>query len=216
LSVSSFTGDGADADAALDNFFTCPVGVLVAVAGAALVVVDGRALVVVLVEDASDARGVARVVDASAAGRVVRGRFAVVVEGAIDCLELVVVFPGDARVAAVVVPGVLRTVVAFLVSSPEVTEDRSGSASDAVARELIPGLLAAVPGTGRVGGLLRLDPTVLTREVEPVVGFDAAALGLYSRKSPHWKPSCDGLTMWAWRALATFFEEECSAALRGR
>jgi hypothetical protein len=171
--VSSLTGDGADADAALDSFFACPIGALVAVPGAALVVVDGRALVVVLVEEASDARGVARVVEASAAGRVVRGRFAVVVEGARDCLELVVVFPGDARVAAAAVPGVLRTAVAFLFSSPEVTEDRSGSASDAVALELIPGLLAAVPGTGRVGGLFRLDPTVLTRDVELVAGLDA-------------------------------------------
>lgn len=173
--MSSLTGDGADAGAALtDSFFACPIGALVAVPGAALVV-DGRALVVVIVEEASDARGVARVVEASAGGRVVRGRFAVVVEGAIDFLELVVVFPGDARAAAPAVPGVLRTAVALRFSSPEVTEDRSGSASDAVALELIPGRLAAVPGAGRVGGLFRLDPTVLTRDVELVMGFDAVA-----------------------------------------
>jgi hypothetical protein len=174
LSVSCVADAGAGGGTELaDSFFACPADGFVAVPGTALVVVvvEGRAPDV-RVEEASDARGVMRVVDASAAGRVVRGRFAVAfVEGAMDCRE--VVLPGDDLVAPAAVPGVLRTAVGFLFSSPEVTEDNSGSASDAVALELIPARLGAVPGTGRVGGLLRLDPTVLTRDVELVVGFDA-------------------------------------------
>jgi len=169
--VSRGAGNGA---AGTESFFACPLGAFAGL-GAALAVVEGRAPVV-LVDDASDARGVARVVGASAAGRVlvVRGRFApAVVEGATDCRD--VVFPGDDRVTALGNAGVLRA-VDFLFSSPDVTDDRSGSASDAVALEDAPGLLAAVPGAGRVGGLLRLDPTVLTREVELDAGFDAVAV----------------------------------------
>ena len=155
-----------------ESFFVCPSGAFAAVPGAALVVVEGRAPVV-LVDDASDARGLARV-EASAAGRVVRGRLApAVVEGAIDCLD--VVLPGDDRVAALGNAGVLRT-VGFLFSSPDVTEDRSGSASEAVDLEAKPVLLAADAGAGRVGGLFKLDPTVLAREVALDSGFDAVAV----------------------------------------
>lgn len=146
---------------------------LVVVPGATRVVVEGRAPVV-LVDEASDARGVARAVEASAAGRVVRGRFApVVVEGAIDCRD--VVFPGDERVAAPGTTGVLRT-VGFRFSSPDVTDESSGSASDAVGFGVSPVLLAADPGVGRVGGLFRLEPTVLAREVALDSGFDAVAV----------------------------------------
>jgi hypothetical protein len=129
---------------------------------------------VVRVDEASDARGDARVVGASAAGRVVRGRFAapVVLEGAMDCRD--VGFPGDARVV-VVAAGVRRTAAGFLFSSPDVTDDSSGSASDAVDREVRPVRLTAAPATGRVGGLFRLDPVVPTRDVELVVGLDALA-----------------------------------------
>jgi hypothetical protein len=156
----------------MEGFFACPSGALVVVPGAALVVVECR-VPVVLVADARDARGVARVVGASAAGRVVKGRFVVVVVGAMDGLE--VVFPGEARVAAPAVPGALRTVV-LLFSSPEVTDDKSGSASDAADRDASVVLRAAEPGTGRVGGLFRLDPVVLTRDVELVGGLDALAV----------------------------------------
>jgi len=176
VSVCWVVEAGAGGGAALtDAFFACAIGVFAAAPIAALVVVvDGR-VPVVLVEAASDARGVARAVDASAAGRVVRGRLAVVVvEGAIDCRD--VAFPGEDRVAAVAVPAVLRTAVVFLFSSPEVTDDSSGSASEAVARELIPVRLTAAPATGRVGGLFRLDPRVLTRDVEVVEGLDADAV----------------------------------------
>jgi hypothetical protein len=173
VSVSWVVEAGAGGGAALtDAFFACPMGVFAAAPMAALVVVvDGR-VPVVRVEEASDARGVARVVDASAAGRVVRGRFAaVVVDGAMDCRD--VAFPGEDRVAAAAVPAVLRTAVVFLFSSPEVTDDSSGSASEAVARELTPVRLTAAPATGRVGGLFRLDPTALARDVEVVEGLDA-------------------------------------------
>jgi hypothetical protein len=165
---------GSGARAGIEGFFACPIGALVAKPGTALVVVEGR-VPVVLVAEASDARGVARVVEASAAGRVVRGRFVVVVvAGAIEGLD--VVFPGEARVAAPAVPGVLRTAV-LLLSSPEVTDDRSGSASDAAADlDTNVVLLAVAPGTGRVGGLFRLDPTVLARAVELLDGFDALAI----------------------------------------
>jgi hypothetical protein len=169
---------GCGARAGIEGFFACPAGAFVAEPGAARAVVEGRAPVV-LVAAASDARGDARAFEASAAGRVVRGRFVVVVvlvvvAGAIEGLD--VVLPGEARVAAPAVPGVLRTAV-LLLSSPEVTDDRSGSASDAAADlDTSVVLLAVVPGTARVGGLFRLEPTVLTRAVELLDGFDAPAI----------------------------------------
>lgn len=165
-------GDGG-AGTLTESFFACPAGALAAAPTAALVVaVEGRAPVV-RVDEASDARGVARAVEASAAGRVVRGRFAAaaVVEGAIDWRD--VGLPGDERVAAVDVAGVRRAVVGFLFSSPEVTADSSGSASEAVDLEARPARRTAEPGAGRVGGLFRLDPTVLAREVELAGGLDA-------------------------------------------
>ena len=123
-------------------------------------------------EGAREVRG-ARVVAASVAGRVVEGRFAVLVAVAVeDASEgLDAGLPGDGRVAVLAVTGVFRTVVGFfLPSSPDVTEDTSGSASEAVLDEEIV-LRAAVPGVGRVAGLFSVDPTVLVREVELEVGF---------------------------------------------
>jgi hypothetical protein len=161
---------GADG-AVTESFFACAAGAFAAAPpiAALVVAVDGR-VPVVRVDEASDARG-ARVVGASAAGRVVRGRFAapvlVVVEGASDCRD--VGFPGDARV--VVVAGALRTAEGLLFSSPDVTDDSSGSASDAVDLEARP--VRLTPGTGRVGGLLRLELVVPTRGVELMVGLDA-------------------------------------------
>jgi hypothetical protein len=160
---------GADG-AVTESFFACAAGAFAAAPpiAALVVAVDGR-VPVVRVDEASDARG-ARVVGVSAAGRDVRGRFAalvVVVEGASDCRD--VGFPGDARV--VVVAGALRTAEGLLFSSPDVTDDSSGSASDAVDLEASP--VRLTPGTGRVGGLLRLELVVPTRGVELVVGLDA-------------------------------------------
>lgn len=169
-------GDGGAGGAAAltESFLACPAGAFAEAPIAALVVVvDGRAPVV-LVDAASDVRVDGRVVEASAAVRVVRGRFAAVVvveEGAIDCLD--VVFPGDALAVVEDAAGVLRTVPGFLFSSPDVTADKSGSASEAVDLEVKPVLLTDEPGAGRVGGLFRLDPTVLTRDVVLVVGLDA-------------------------------------------
>jgi hypothetical protein len=143
-----------------------------AAAPAAGRVVLGRA-VEVLVEGASEERGVVLAVEVSAAGRVVKGRLAVLVvlEGAMeDLLSVVVVLPGD-RVAAVVDNVVLR-VVGFLFSSPEVIEPMSGSASEAADLEVKPVFLAAVPGAGRVGGLFKLEPAVIARAVELVSGRD--------------------------------------------
>jgi hypothetical protein len=161
--------DGGGGAEGIEGFFACPIAR--DAAGAARVVADGRAPGV-RVEGASDARGVVRAVAGSAAGRVLAGLFApAVVEGAIDCRD--VAFPGDGRVAAPGSAGVLRAVVGRLFSSPEVTDDRSGSASDAAAREATPALLGAEPGAGRVGGLFKLDPTLLRREAEAGAGFDA-------------------------------------------
>ena len=73
----------------------------------------------------------------------------------------------DMRRAAVAAPG-------FLFSSPEVRADRSGSGSDPEVLEAARVRLAAFPGTGRVGGLLRLEPTVLVR-VEEASGLTPSA-----------------------------------------
>lgn len=74
---------------------------------------------------------------------------------------------GDGRVAPAAVTGALRT-VAFFFSSPDVSDERSGSASDVVLEDnavLLAAAVVVVAG-GRVGGLFRLPPTVLVREVE--------------------------------------------------
>lgn len=166
---------GADTGAAgADGFFACASGALAAAPGAALavvVVVAGRAVAVVRVEDDREARGAARDVGPSTEGRVVAGRFAAAVAAAAG--RVVVGRAGD-RVAAPAARAVRRT-EGFLFSSPDVTEDRSGSASDAVALEASPVLRTVVPGAGRVGGLLRLEPAVVVREAAPESGLDAAA-----------------------------------------
>lgn len=177
-SPASRVGDGGagGAGALTESFFACPVGVFAAALIAALVVVVEGRVPVVLVDPASDVRVEGRAVEASAAVREVRGRLAaevvVVEEGAMECLD-VGVFPGDALVVVDAVAGVLRTTPGFLFSSPEVTADKSGSASEAVDLEVNPVLLTDEPGAGRVGGLFRLPPTVLTRDVVLVVGLDA-------------------------------------------
>lgn len=162
----------AEAGAALD----------VVVFGAALAVVDGRtdvdgrAVVVLLrADEASDVRGAVRVVDGSTEGRVVRGRLAVVV---VDAAAL----PGDARVDDELVDddsGFFLT-VGFFVSSPEVIDAaRSGSASEVVVDlEASAVLLAVVPATGRVGGLLKLEDGLPERIVEVESGFDAPVVVL--------------------------------------
>jgi hypothetical protein len=124
-----------------------------------------------LADEASDVRDAALDAGLSTEGRVVRGRFAgaVVVVG-----RAAVVFPGEDLVVAAEANVVLRA-VGLLFSSPEVTDDRSGSASDAAAdREAKAVFLATVPAAGRVGGLFKLDPAVAVRVVELEGAFDAA------------------------------------------
>jgi len=168
-SVSGAGGGGAETD----SFFAGPAGAF-AVAPAVRVPAAGR-VAVGRVDAAREARGAVRVVVASADGRVVTGRLAAVVvveEGAMDCLE--VGLAGDGLEVVDDVTGVRRTAVLFF-SSPDVTDDRSGSASDAVLDDEMV-LRAVVPAAGRVGGLFRLDPTVLVRDVAVVGAFDALAV----------------------------------------
>lgn len=175
MSSGSDAPGGGGAEAETDGFFACAVCAFgaVAVVRALAATADGR-VVAGLVVEAREVRG-ARVVAASAAGRVVEGRFAAVaavaVEDASEALDAGLA--GDGRVAVVDVTGGLRTVVGFfLLSSPDVTEDTSGSASEAVLDEEMV-LRAAVPATVRVAGLPTVDPTVLVREVELEGGFAA-------------------------------------------
>jgi hypothetical protein len=127
-----------------------------------------------LAEAPSDVRG-ARAVDGSTLERaVVAGRFAdTIVEGApVDLRSETADFPGDVPVTDAA--SVVLRPEGFLFSSPDVKEDRSGSASEAVVDLVVsPGRLAAVPGAGRVGGLFRLDPVVLVRIVELARGRGA-------------------------------------------
>lgn len=173
--MGSFGAVGREAAAdAVAGFLACVAEALAVVpAPAAVRVVLGRAAVVLVVEGARDDRGAVRDVGVSPAARAVTGRLAVPVllDGAIeDLLSVVVVLPGD-RVAAAEASVVLRA-DGFLFSSPEVIEPISGSASEAADLEANPVLLAAVPGAGRVGGLLKLDPAVLARAVEEARGRD--------------------------------------------
>jgi hypothetical protein len=127
-----------------------------------------------LAEAPSDVRG-ARAVDGSTLERaVVAGRFAdTIAEGApVDLRSETADFPGDVPVTDAA--SVVLRPEGFLFSSPDVKEDRSGSASEAVVDLVVsPGRLAAVPGAGRVGGLFRLDPVVLVRIVELARGRGA-------------------------------------------
>jgi hypothetical protein len=178
--VGASAGDGLVGEVAelMDSFFACATGVLgVMIETGALgimccgvrVVTVGRVAAGFEVEAASDVRGVARVVVFSALGRdVVDGRFAAVVEGAIVDLRS----DGAALPAVLAPPTVLRT-AGFLVSSPEVTTDSSGSASAWALFVRNPVRLAAVPAGARVGGLFRLDPVPARRDVLLASGFDA-------------------------------------------
>lgn len=126
-----------------------------------------------LVDGAREVRG-ARVVAGSAAGRVVSDRLAAVAVEVVDVDEEAsdwrdgLGFAGDGRVA--LAAGALRTVVAFFFSSPDVSDERSGSASDVVLdvedKAVRLATAAAVAVGGRVGGLFRLVPTALVRDVE--------------------------------------------------
>ena len=171
----AFVGDVIEL---MDSFFACATGVLgVMVETGAFgttccgvrVLTAGRVAVGFEVEGARDVRGVARVAVCSALGReAVDGRFAAVVEGAmVDLLSEGVALP-----AALAPPMVLRT-AGFLFSSPEVSDDGSGSASPWALFVPNPMRLAVAPAGARVGGLLRLDPAPARRDVLLASGFDA-------------------------------------------
>jgi hypothetical protein len=176
--MGGFVTDGGAATGAA-AFFARSTGAtdaLTADPGAARDVVAVR-VVAVLVDDPRELLGAVLAVDASAAAREVKGRFAaVVLAGAtVDLRSVVDVLAGD-LVAAAEDRVVLRA-VGFLFSSPEVIEAMSGSTSDAApaALETRPVLLADVPGAGRVGGLFsKLEPAVLVRAARAVL-VDGAA-----------------------------------------
>jgi hypothetical protein len=158
-----------------ESFFACPTGATLGAAfGAARVVADGRVVVGREDED-SDVRGAALATGASTVERE-SGRFAAVVPGAAmpDFRSVVVVgvLPGDALGVAGEARVVLRA-AGFLLSSPDVIEAMSVSASEAMDFEANAVLLAALPAAGRVGGLLRLAPDVLVRAIELAGAFDA-------------------------------------------
>jgi hypothetical protein len=170
--VSLGAGAGVGA-AVIDGFFACENNALGTGPGAALAaVVVGRATAEGRVDVDSDARGVVRAAALSAEGRVVRGRFAAAVAEAGGRVVEVVVFPGDDLVADVDAR-VVRRATGLLFSSPDVTEDRSGSASEAAALEANAGFRTTVPGAGRVGGLLKLDPAAEARVAVPGSVLDA-------------------------------------------
>jgi hypothetical protein len=176
VSSSSEAAGGGGAGAEMESFLAGSAGSFgpVAVVRAAAVAAAAGRTLGGLVEAARETRG-ARVVAVSAAGRVVEGRFAVAVAvaAAVDESEdLDTGFPGDGRAAVVDETGGLRTAGFFLLSSPDVTDERSGSASEAVLDDEMV-LRAVVPDVGRVGGLLRLDPTVLVRGAAAAGGFAA-------------------------------------------
>jgi hypothetical protein len=158
-----------------ESFFACPTGATLGAAfGAARVVADGRVVVGREDED-SDVRGAALATGASTAERD-SGRFAAVVPGAampdFRSVVVVVVLPGDALGVAGEARVVLRA-AGFLLSSPDVIEAMSVSASEAMDFEANAVLLAALPAAGRVGGLLKLAPDVLVRAIELAGAFDA-------------------------------------------
>lgn len=162
--------DGAGAD--IEGFFAWETTPLDPDAGITRDVAVGR-VVGLFAEAPSEARGVLLVVDASAVGREVNGRFApAVLKTALGLRSVAAVFPGDDLVAPAEETVVLRA-ADFLFSSPDVMEAMSGSASEVVDLAASP-LLAAEPGAGRVGGLFKLEPVVLVRN-ELVRGRDVVA-----------------------------------------
>ena len=134
--------------------------------------VAGRVVVVGRVDDDNEVRGVARA-GLSMEGRVVAGRFAAV---AVEAAGRVVAgLAGDALEAVLEASAVRRT-EGLLFSSPDVTDERSGSVSEAEVLEANPVFRTDVPTAGRVGGLLRLEPTAPARAVEVVGTFDAVVV----------------------------------------
>ena len=154
----------------IDGFFACPSVLFAAVVVDALVDVAGR-VAAGLVPDAREARGAVRVAEVSALVRdVAVGRLgaAAVLDGVMverrsaaeatfegEDFDAVEDNKADIRLTWPLTPS-------FLFSSPEVRDERSCSWSDVVLFEVEVRPVRRVPvaGTGRVGGLFRLDPSV--------------------------------------------------------
>jgi len=151
-----FSSEAGTGVADTEGFFACEIEALPVVAAVVLVVVAGR-VAVVRVDVESEARGVAREAGPSTEGRVVRGRFAVEAVGRVVAVAVEGVFPGDDLTVALE-DGVVRRIEGFLFSSPDVTDDSSGSASEEAVLAVNGVLRTTVPAAGRVGGLLKLDP----------------------------------------------------------
>jgi hypothetical protein len=165
----SLTGDGAAA-AGMDSFFACETGVRGAVVARRGVVAAaaGRVVAGRVVEADSEAREAAREGVVSVLERdVIPGRFVADVADSVD-LRSAAVLLGVARAAALVTVGGRRTVgVDFFLSSPDVTDERSGSASDAFALGALEGWVgrrARVLAAGRAVGLVVVEAAAPIRE----------------------------------------------------
>jgi hypothetical protein len=184
----SLTGDGAAA-AGMDSFFACETGVrgaVVARRGVVAAAAAGRVVAGRVVEADSEAREAAREGVVSVLERdVIPGRFVADVADSVD-LRWAAVLLGVARAAALVTVGGRRAVgVDFFLSSPDVTDERSGSASDAFALDVLGGWVgrrARVLATGRAAGLVVVEAAAPMREAalagDRVAAVEAFALAL--------------------------------------
>jgi hypothetical protein len=179
----SLTGDGAAA-AGMDTFFACETGVRGAVVARRGVVAAaaGRVVAGRVVEADSEAREAAREGVVSVLERdVIPGRFVADVADSVD-LRSAAVLLGVARAAALVTVGGRRTVgVDFFLSSPDVTDERSGSASDALALGALEGWVgrrARVLAAGRAAGLVVVEAAAPMREAALAGDRVAFALAL--------------------------------------
>jgi hypothetical protein len=192
----SLTGDGAAAATAaaaaaagMDIFFACEIGVrgaVVARRGVVAAAAAGRVVAGRVVEADSEAREAAREGVVSVLERdVMPGRFVADVADSV-ALRSAAVLLGVARAAALVTVGGRRAVgVDFFLSSPDVTDERSGSASDALALGALEGWVgrrARVLAAGRAVGLVGVEAAAPMREAalagERVAAVEAFAFAL--------------------------------------
>jgi hypothetical protein len=197
----SLTGDGAAA-AGMDSFFACETGVRGAVVARRGVVAAaaGRVVAGRVVEADSEAREAAREGVVSVLERdVIPGRFVADVADSVD-LRSAAVLVGVARAAALVTVGGRRAVgVDFFLSSPDVTDERSGSASDALALDVLGGWVgrrARVLAAGRAAGLVVVEAAAPMREaalagdrVAAVEAFAFALAALAVGRRTGWAPA---------------------------
>ena len=181
----------------MDAFLACETGVRgPAVARRGVVVTaGGRVAAGRVVEAESEARDAVREGGVSMLERdVMPGRFVVGVvvvetEGVRVDLRAAAVLVGVARAAALVTVAGRRTVgVAFFLSSPEVTDDRSGSASEELVFEGWTGRRTKVlAGAGRVAGLL-VEVRVVDVEARGVAVADVVLVVVVGGRRAVWAP----------------------------